>query len=243
MPNALCRGHGWKWIYGGSTSLHFFGNIKAMTQFFSLELPWAKFAWNTLAASILGLAPFLVLYIVVTPGFASHLSTGGPVSTRFWRQILTNGLPVVFAVNYVGYYTFALTAAKSIQLKDPRLLVLVDMPLRIAVFVFLHVLIYLLSADWFGSFGGSKSTALRVVAPTLQQSARFTNVSGAYLYASLVCALPIYAWAFDQHPQLGKEVSSLPKSVGPWIAALLACFALALTLTGFAQVVVWLQSG
>jgi hypothetical protein len=214
-----------------------------MTRFFSLELPWAKFAWNTLAASILGLAPFIALYIVVTPGFASHLATGGAVSTRFWRQILTNGLPVVFAVNYVGYYTFALTAAKSIQLNDRRLLVLVDMPLRIAVFVLLHVLIYVLSADWFGSFGGSKTTALRVVAPTLQQSARFTNVSGAYFYACLVGALPIYAWAFERHPELKKEVGGLSESAGPWIAALLACLVLALTLTGLTQMIAWLQAG
>ena len=40
-----------------------------------------------------------------------------------------------------------------------------------------------MSADLFGSFNGSRATALSVVGPTLERSFMFGNISGVYLYA------------------------------------------------------------
>ena len=51
----------------------------------------------------------LVLYIALSPGFTTALAGGGPALGRFLRQVLTNGLPVVVMVNYVGFFLFALS--------------------------------------------------------------------------------------------------------------------------------------
>ena len=92
--------------------------------------------------------------------------------------------------------------------------------MRVALFIILHAVIYTVSADWFGSFGGSRLTALRVVAPTLAQSALFQNISCVYLYATLVSALPLYVAAIEGSDRLGKRQHRLPGRAGPVLAAL-----------------------
>lgn len=144
-----------------------------MQRYFALDMPAARFARNTLIASLLGLLPLLVLYIALTPGFAAQLMSGGPAAGRFLRQVLTNGLPVVFVVNYVGFFLFAWSIDRHPGGRGGALVLLIDLPMRVILFIILHAVIYTVSADWFGSFGGSRLTALRVVAPTLAQSALF----------------------------------------------------------------------
>lgn len=163
-----------------------------MQRFFATDMPASQFLRNTLIASLIGLTAMLVPYVAMTPGFGSMLAQGGPGLSRFLRQVLTNGLPVVFAVNYVGFLLIASSKARSSSHRVRMMALGLDIPIRVAIFVLLHALIYVKSADWFGSFGGSRETALRAVAPTLARSAFFENLSGVYLYATLVCALPLH---------------------------------------------------
>lgn len=174
-----------------------------MEKYFTLDMPATRFARNTLVVSLLGLVPLLVVYITLTPGFAGMLLNGGPALSRFVRQVLTNGLPVVFMVNWVSFFLFALLVARQGQDRGLSLVFLIDLPARIVMFTALHAAIYVVSADWFGSFGGSKITALTVVAPTLARSALFENISGVYLYATLVSALPLYITAVDRRLPTG----------------------------------------
>lgn len=109
--------------------------------------------------------------------------------------MLTDGLTVVFVVNYLCFFTYAALAAREGSAAAPRAILLIDPPLRVAMFIALHGLIYFLSADWFGSFGGDHWLALRVVGPTLSQSPFFANLEGVYFYATLGSALPVYAQA------------------------------------------------
>lgn len=169
-----------------------------MERFFSLDQPFLRFVLNTLVASLLGLFPLLALYIALTPGFTNMLLDGGPALERFARQVATNGLPVVFAVNYISFFLYGWLNARPGNAPCAAQVILIDLPLRLFAFAFLHAIIYVLSADWFGSFGGSRATALRVVAPTLARSALFENISGVYLYATLVSALPLYASAIER---------------------------------------------
>ena len=201
-----------------------------MERYFAPGMPALEFARNTLIASLLGLAPLLMLYVALTPGFASHLMQGGPALSLFLRQVLTNGLPVVFLVNYAGFFLFATIIAKPGQIRTRLWLILLDPALRVTLFVALHALIYVLSADFFGSFGGSKSTALRVVAPTLARSALFENISGVYLYAVVLAALPVHAAVF------GKT------GLARWAPALFACAAFVILLTGLARLIIRLQA-
>lgn len=156
-------------------------------------MPAILFLRNTLVVSLIGLGAMLVPYIAMSPGFGAILAEGGPALSRFLRQLLTNGLPVVFAVNYAGFFVIALSAARASADQIPRMALFLDIPIRVTLFVVLHIIIYVKSADWFGTFGGSRETALQVVAPTLARSTFFENLSGVYLYASLVCAMPMHA--------------------------------------------------
>lgn len=178
-----------------------------MQRLFSLDLPFSRFAWNTLIVSLAGLVPLLALYITLTPDFARHLASGGAAFSRFLRQVLTNGLPVVFLVNYVGFFLYAKAQSDTHLSRGPVPVLALDVSVRIASFILLHLLIYVLSADWFGSFGGSRATAVRVVAPTLARSAFFENISGVYLYATLVSAIPLYVSVIEGWLAQGRSLA------------------------------------
>ncbi|MFP7675630.1 hypothetical protein ACG74X_20030 [Marivita sp. S0852] len=213
-----------------------------MQRFFSTKMPGVQFVVNVLVFSLIGLLPVLIVYVLRAPGFASALMDGGPTLSRFLRQVLTNGLPVVFFVNYVGFFLFAVLNAKDTNSRDPAVFILFDVVTRVALFLVLHAFIYVLSASWFGSFGGSRSTALSVVAPTLARSALFENISGVYLYATLVSALPLYATAAGRSPILQPFVGLFSKTVGTVLIALAAFVSAAMCLTTIAAIVMYLQS-
>lgn len=216
--------------------------VDPMQKFFLLEMPARLFIRNTLLVSLVGLFAVLVPYVFLIPGFGAMLAEGGPAFSRFLRQILTNGLPVVFAVNYVGFFLIALGNTRTKANKVPILALMLDIPARVAVFVVLHVIVYVMSADWFDSFGGSRATALRVVAPTLARSAFFENLSGVYLYASLMCTFPMHVDLLARADWMRRIGRRLPRFAMPVFVALL-WFALAVvTLTLLAdQITRWQQ--
>lgn len=80
-----------------------------LERYFSTRMPGMQFLRNVLLFSLAGLLPVLVFYVALSPGFATALADGGPTLKRFLRQVLTNGLPVVVMVNYVGFFLFALS--------------------------------------------------------------------------------------------------------------------------------------
>lgn len=199
---------------------------------FSIGLPLSRFVLNTLLLSVIGLMPVLVLYIVMVPGFGSHLMTADAALSGVIRQILTNGLPVVFLVNLFSLSLFTQLRADKLR---PEWVLAADIAARIGAFIALHAIIYAASALVFGSFGGDPLQALRVVGPTLAQSATFSNLSGVYLYATLVSAFPLHmaltGAAMQRHGNQGGEI---PKTGFVTLAFLaLAVFGLqALLLTG-----------
>ena len=201
-----------------------------------------QFLWNVLVFSFVGLMPVLAMYVLLSPGFVSALAEGGPLLGRFLRQVLTNGLPVVFVVNYVGFFLFAVSGQRSPKDRDPVAYIAVDFAARLVLFFGLHALIYVVSADLFGSFGGSRTTALQVVAPTLARSALFGNISGVYFYATLVSAVPLYISAIRDSPRLEPVIRLFPDPFGPIAIALLVIASGATCLTVLAVVFMRLQS-
>ena len=127
--------------------------------------------------------PFLVTFVALTPEFTTILMTNPTALSRFLRQVVTNGFPVVFLVNYIGFFVSSGLLRQVNRSALPQ--IFSDTFARAGAFVALHVLIYVFSADWFGSFGGDRWTALGVVGPTLERSYLFENISGVYLYALL----------------------------------------------------------
>ena len=205
-------------------------------------MPGLRFLRNVVLFSLLGLLPAVLTYIVLTPGFASILVQGGPNLQRLVRQILTNGLPVVCAVNYVGFLMYALSKRQVPPIRDPLRFILLDVGARVLLFIGLHVLIYVLSADWYGSFGGSRSTALKTVAPTLARSAYFENISGAYYYATLISAVPLYVSVAIRSSKLRVLLARLPFGLGLLVFVMMTIAAGAVCLTALANAAVWLQN-
>lgn len=196
---------------------------------FSLKLPATRFARNVALLSLAGLVPVLALYIALSPGLGAHLGGSGDASRRFARQIITNGLPVVFVVNALGFIFFANMRARRLP---PWRALAFDITTRVGVFTALHLIIYPASALMFGSFGSDPAQGLRVVGPTLAQSAGFANLSGVYLYATLVSALPLHMALITQARESRRQ---RPLSLPVLTFAALAIFAgQALLLTALA---------
>lgn len=213
-----------------------------MKRYFAIDMPALLFTRNTLVFSLGSLVLALTIFVAMTPGFGGMLVGGGPPLSRFLRQVVTNGLPVVFMVNYVSFFLFAWIVAKPPPSYGIRLVLMVDLPVRVVGFIALHAVIYVLSADFFGSFGGSRAAALRIVAPTLVRSILFENISGAYLYATLASALPLYVAAIENSDQLGRLANRFPGRSGFFLiaVALFACSIFALT--AFAAMLIWWQT-
>ena len=196
---------------------------------------------NVLLFSLAALVPVVCLYVFLAPGFGSALLGGDPALGRFLRQVATNGLPVVFVINYVSFFLFAVAQQRTGHHRDPSMFVLVDIGVRVFLFLALHTLIYTFSADWFGSFGGSRKTALSVVAPTLARSAFFQNISGVYLYATMVSALPLYVTTIKQSQALRPYVRLGPRNVGVTILAILSFGLSVALLTVVAETIAYWQ--
>ena len=136
-------------------------------QSFSPTLPFGRFCWNVSVLSLASILPFLLVYILATPGFATLLLTNGTALSRFLRQVFTNGFVVVFLVNYLGFVS-ASVALKQYQHR-PIVYLVLDGLLRSVAFIGVHIAVYVMSADLFGSFN--------------ERSFMFGNISGVYLYA------------------------------------------------------------
>ena len=214
-----------------------------MQRLFTLDMPFLRFARNTALVSLASLVPLLILFVAKTPGFGGMLLDGGPALWLVLRQVVTNGFPVVFVVNYLAFFLYAWIEARPRQARDLSVVLLVDLPVRLVTFVALHALIYALSADWFGSFGGNPATALSVVAPTLARSALFENISGVYLYATLVSAIPLYASVIERSRWLSVLAERLPGRSGSVLLAVAFFAVFVLVLTAVASALVAIQHG
>jgi hypothetical protein len=146
------------------------------------------FVFAVWSVSCVALALAVAVYVATTPGLAASLAGGGAAGGYFLRQLAFNGLPVVFALNLVGFALYRVRGRER-----PEAGLALEVALRAALFFGLHALIYPLSALAFGSFGGDPAQALGAVGPTLAQAAFFGNLAGVYLYAGTVGAFPLFA--------------------------------------------------
>jgi hypothetical protein len=149
---------------------------------------------------------------------------------------------VAVIVNYVGFFLFALSHDFPENSRDPAAYIAVDFFFRLGLFFGLHAVIYAVSAAWFGSFGGSRATALRVVAPTLARSAFFENISGVYVCATLISAIPWYISAVRRASRLAPIVRLFLAPIGPIAVAFLIFAAAVVCFTALASAFMRLQS-
>jgi hypothetical protein len=200
------------------------GILGSFERHFGAAVPLGRRVLNVWSVSCASLLAVLLVYVAATPGFWTSLAAGGPGLHLLLRQVLTNGLPVVFLVNLAGFLVFGGVARSGAGLAGLAL----DLPIRAGLFLGLHALIYAGSARIFGSFGGDPVQALGVVGPTLARSAAFGNLSGVYLYASGISLVALVALAV--RPAEAGPVATLGLAAGwtllvavaiSWIAALI----------------------
>jgi hypothetical protein len=170
------------------------GILGGFERHFGSAVPLGRRILNVWSVSCVSLLAVLLVYVAATPGFWTSLAAGGPGLRLLLRQVLTNGLPVVFLVNLAGFLIFGQVARSGGRGAGLAGLAL-DLPIRAALFLGLHAVVYAGSARLFGSFGGDPVQALEVVGPTLARSAVFGNLSGVYLYASGVSLVALVALA------------------------------------------------
>jgi hypothetical protein len=198
---------------------------------FSRNMPFTRFVLNVLLYSCLALLPFLILYISLRPGFWSSLIADPLARDLLLRQVLTNGLPVVYLINHVGFALYAGSAGRE---GGALRAFAIDVPTRIMLFFVGHAAIYAGSARIFGSFGGDAMQALGVVGPTIAGSASFGNLSSVYLYATAISAYPLFIAAMrqsaDAQPKFFRPLVSGRR--GPWVLS--ALFVVAFVLLAFA---------
>ena len=187
-------------------------------RYFSPRLDFGRYCWNLMLLSVASIVPFLVVFVLHTPDFATTLIHYPAAASRFLRQVFTNGIPVVFIVNYVGF--LLAVHGKQCEQMSAAVYLASDSAVRALTFVAMHILIYVLSADWFGSFGGNRLTALKVVGPTLSKSYLFESISGVYLYALLPGAIISHlAVIANKQKDLQRRRQSLP--VAPILVAVI----------------------
>ncbi len=208
-------------------------------RWFVPDIPFARLVLYSLLLSCAALLVFLLAYVALTPGFWQSVVQDDVARRHLLRQVLTNGLPIVFIINHIGFSLYAGIAAGPRDRGGALRALAIDAPARIAVFILAHAAIYAASARMFGSFGGDTRQALEVVGPTLAQSAFFNNLSGVYLYATAISAYPLFLAAqrkfLKDHPNqvLGRRLDG--NSLVVATAAFLPAFILlALTLSGLA---------
>lgn len=163
---------------------------RPLVRLLDVEQPAARFVLRVALVSSGAIAALLCAYLLFRPGALQMIAQGGaPAIALVLRQVAVNGLPVVVAATWAGAVLLGTWARRPGR--RAWSIAIVDGSVRLLVLAAAHALTFILAADMFGSFGGDRLTALRVVAPTLARAAVFENLSGVYLYASLAIALPM----------------------------------------------------
>jgi hypothetical protein len=188
--------------------------LAIVDRYFSDNVPTRRFMLNTLIFSCAALLLLLIAYISLIPGMWTSLREDSFQRSEFLAQIVGNGLPVVFVVNYLGFVAYAQIHRPQFGRNISAVAALaLDMAIRILLFLVTTAIIYVLFADLAGSFKGDDILALRAVGPTLMDAATFRNLTGVYLYACAISALPIFLAAIIELMQRSPLVSKIVRGI------------------------------
>lgn len=206
---------GRKYLYESLSNMT--GSVQApfvvMDRYFHPGITFFKMLKNTLLFSVASLILLLALYMSLVPGFFNSIWNDEMSRAPFIRQIFTNGLPVVFIVNYVGFSLY-LSSSRPGKFAGSAVRVLaLDVFARMLLFCLLTAIVYLGSAHLFGSFSGDMWQAVRAVGPTITLAATFGNLSGVYVYAAAISAFPLFIAALIELMQASPGFSRFVRGI------------------------------
>lgn len=184
-------------------------SLRLMNRLFPTDIGFVRLALQTFVASLLAMFVVLALFVVKTPVFLETVMQDRALALAVMRQVMANGLPIVFLINLVGFSNFGALAHRHDAERGAAATIGMDLLTRGFLFFALHALSYYLAAVSYGSFGGDPATALRVVAPTLVGAALISNLAGVYLYATAISALPFLMLALGKAAREGGRFGAL----------------------------------
>lgn len=163
--------------------------------FYGPNRPAKAFLLTSLYVTIVGLAGAILQYVLWVEGFWQQLTSDDLPRQVFFRQIWTTGVPIVLLTNITAGMVFAAVRGIGDGRATGLQYLLFDLLVRFAVFTALMAVTYIGSAAIFGSFGGNMEVALHAVWPTLIGAFEFENLTSAYLLATILGGVPIFASA------------------------------------------------
>ena len=173
---------------GGQQIAH----LRWLSALFSAQTGWLRFALQSFVLSVIGLLLATGFYILTYPALRAGLMDDPMLLNAFLRQIIASGLLIVFVINAIGFANSRAFAARGNDGRSTAAVLGADLFTRGFLFFGMHAISYYLAAEYYGSFGGNVLIALQVVAPTLAAAAWMGNLSGVYLWATAISALPFF---------------------------------------------------
>lgn len=171
-------------------SVEAIGISNLMSLYFTPHMPALLFVRNVAIFSLSAFLILLLVYISSVPGWWHQLATEEEARASFIGQLFGNGLPLVFAVNYVGFTLYSNWLLK--RAVHPGIMLAFDMIVKLTLFVGLTTLIYLAYAHYANAFTGEYRLALGAVGPTLEGAILFRNLTGVYFYSVAISSLPLF---------------------------------------------------
>lgn len=176
--------------------------------FYSRKVPAGRFFGFLLGFSVGTMLMVLAFYIAQTPGLFCQLLSDPMASRLFFGQVIGNGMVVLLLSNYFGLLLNQLAFGVAPRFRSSTIYVvlLVEMLVKIVIFIVVTAVVYVAYAIYADAFTGSPVRALKAVAPTIRDAIAFGNLTSVYLYATIIFSLPLFIVALirfmSTHPSV-----------------------------------------
>lgn len=178
-------------------------DLRWLSALFSARIGWLRFALQSFVLSMIGLLLAAGFYILTYPALRAGLMNDAMLLNAFLRQVMASGLLIVFVINAIGFANYRAFVTRGNDGRSMAAMLGADLLTRGFLFFGMHAISYYLAAEYYGSFGGNPLLALQVVAPTLAGAVHMGNLSGVYLWATAISALPFFIVVLAQGTREG----------------------------------------
>lgn len=179
-----------------------------MDKFFSRNVPTMKFVRNVALVSIVSISILLFIYIYTVKGLAAQLITEKFALYYFSRQIIFDGLPTVFIVNFISFNIYAGRTTEGREVSFASLVI--DIVVKLITFLICTVFIYIFFTIFLHSDNNNITLALHSIGITLREAIFFHNLTSVYLYSVAISSLPIFMmfliYYMANHPMFASAV-------------------------------------
>ncbi|MEP1446353.1 MAG: hypothetical protein ABJK37_09615 [Paraglaciecola sp.] len=175
---------------------------------------YTRFFKNVFTLTFASLLIALSLYTAKTVGLFDQLLTTG-----FLGQFFGNGFVVTYFVNLMVFLSYPVLI-EQISMSNARtsiFILILDVLIKILIFLALTALTYIFFADFYGAFGGSKLNALKSIPPTMHLAVQFNNLTSVYLYSIILSSFPIFVVVIINLMRTNPNLSRIIRQILFWL--------------------------